>query len=94
MRAESTAGIYLCTFETLGQFANVMQDPSVLDYVKMDVAALDVARSNSVPERALRTPKEVAVLKQQRAKQMQQQQQIQAAPAAAAMMKAQQGQQK
>jgi len=87
MRAEATAGT-MRTFESLGQIAQQIQDPSVLDYIDVGKAALEIARSNSVPESSLRSEQEVAKIKQARAKQMQAQQNIQAAPAAAGMMKA------
>lgn len=87
MRAESASGT-LRTFESLGQLAQLTGDPSVMDIIDVDSAAADIARSNSVPERNIRTPQELAKIKQQRAKTAQQQQMIQAAPAAAGVMKA------
>lgn len=76
------------TFETLVNVAQATGDPSVLDYINFDVAAPAIAEINGTPGTWIRDPKDIAQIRQQRAKQQQIQQAVQAAPAAAGLMKA------
>jgi hypothetical protein len=87
MSAEANSGT-MRTFQALGELSQLLQDPSVLDVINVDQAAMDMARNNRVPETSIRTPKELQAIKQKRAQMQQQQQQIQAAPAMAGVMKA------
>lgn len=91
-KAEYGAGAQR-TLEMMGQYAQMTQDPTIMDIIDADVAFPEIALNNGTPISWIRDPKDIARIRQQRNKQVQQQQQVQAAPAAAAMMKAKMGQQ-
>ncbi len=86
-KAEWAAGA-MRTVEQLLNVANVMQDPSMLDYINWDIAAPQLADINGTPSSWINTQDTVQQKRQMRSQQMQQQQQIDAAPAAAGIMKA------
>ena len=86
-RAESTAGVQRL-WEVLVNVATQTQDPSIMDYVNTDVAVPKIAETFAVPPSFIRDPKEIAKIRQMRAKQQQIEQQIKAAPAAAGLAKA------
>lgn len=87
-KAERVSGA-MRTLESFGNYAQMTQDPSVLDLININIAGPAIADANGVPASWMNTPEDVMKIRQQRQQQIQQQQQIQAAPAAAAMMKAQ-----
>jgi hypothetical protein len=87
-KAERVSGA-LRTMEAFGQYAQLSQNPAVLDTINMDVAAPQIADAYGVPPTWLNTPEDIAKIRQARAQQQAQQTAIQAAPAAAAMMKTQ-----
>lgn len=86
-KAEWAAGA-MRTVEQLLNVANVMQDPSLLDYINWDVAAPQLADINGTPSTWINAPEIIQKKRQARAQQMQQQQQIEAMPAMAGMIKA------
>lgn len=79
----------LRTMEAFGQYAQLSQDPSVLDTINMNVAGPEIANAYGVPPSWMNTPQDIAKIRAARAKQQQVQTAIQAAPAAAGVMKAQ-----
>jgi hypothetical protein len=87
-RAGEAAGFQRWT-SGLSQLVQETQDPSWLDRVSSDRAAVDLADINGVPTRWVATDDEVAAKRKGRAAQQRQQQQIEAAPGQAALMNAQ-----
>lgn len=92
-KAEQVSGA-MRTMEAFSNYANMVQDPSILHLINIDVAGPAIADANGVPAAWMNTAEKVAQLRQAVAKQQQVQTAIQAAPAAAGMMKAQQGNKK
>ena len=86
-KAEWAAGA-MRTVEQLLNVANVMQDPSLLDYINWDIAAPALADINGTPSTWLNDQETVDMKRQARAKAMQEQKEIDAAPAMAGIMKA------
>ncbi len=86
-KAEWSAGA-MRTIESLMTVAQATQNPGLLDYIKWDVAAPQIADINGTPASWINDQKAVNEIRQQRQKQMQQQQAVQAAPAVAGMAKA------
>lgn len=74
--------------EIFTNYSQATQDPSILDYIDMDHAAPQIADIYGVPQTWIRSTKDIAAIRQQRAKQQALQAAIQAAPAAAGMAKA------
>jgi hypothetical protein len=87
-KAERVSGA-LRTIEAFSQYAQMTNDPSLLDTINMKVAGPQIADAYGVPPSWLNTPEEVDRIRGERAKQAQMQTAIQAAPAAAGVMKAQ-----
>jgi hypothetical protein len=83
-RAGEGVGI-LRTIEALAPLAQI--DPGVLDVLDPDEMARTLAEINGVPPRAIRSPEDVAALKDQRAQAQQAQQALAAAPVAAGAAK-------
>jgi len=75
-------------FEIFSNYANITQDPSILDYIDMDRAAPQIADIYGVPASWIRTPQDIANIRNHRAKQQAVDTMIQAAPAVAGMAKA------
>lgn len=88
MRAQEVAG-FGRTMEIVTGIVNITQDPSPLDNFNMDVAAVETADIQAVPESWMASPEEVLAKREQRQAAMDQQAEIQAAPAAAALAKVQ-----
>ncbi len=87
MHAQEVSG-FMRAVEFAINVANATGDPSVLDPYDFDAALPDIARTQAVPERWLRSVESIAAMRQGRAQQMQQQQAAQTAPALAALAKA------
>lgn len=87
-KAERVSGA-MRTMEAFGQYAQMTQDPSILDLINMDVAGPQIADANGVPAAWMNTAEDVMKIRQMRQQQQQQQKMIEAAPAAAGIMKAQ-----
>ncbi len=87
-KADQVSGA-MRTLEAFTQYAQAMQDPSIMHLLNLDTLGPDIARANGVKEIWLNTPEKVAQLRKAQAQQMQLQNQIQAAPAVAGVMKAQ-----
>lgn len=88
MRAQEVAG-FGRTMEIVTGIVNITQDPSPLDNFNMDVAAVETADIQAVPESWMASPEEILAKREQRQAMMDQQAEIQAAPAAAALAKVQ-----
>ena len=88
-RAQEVAGFQRTLQGTL-EVVKVTGDPSPFDNFNFDVATVETAEIQAVPENWMATSQEVAQKRQQRAQAQQRQEQIQAMPAQAAMLKAQQ----
>lgn len=88
MRAQEVAG-FGRTMEIVTGIVNITQDPSPLDNFNMDVAAVETAEIQAVPESWMASNEEVLAKREQRQAMMDQQAEIQAAPAAAALAKVQ-----
>ncbi len=86
-KAEKVSGA-LRTLEAFSNYANMTQDPSILHYINLDIAAPQIAEAYGVPPSWMNDPKKIAQIRAQMQKQQQQQTAIQAAPAAAGVMKA------
>ena len=86
-KAEWAAGA-MRTVEQLLNVANVMQDPSLLDYINWDVAAPQLADINGTPSSWINDAETIQLKRQQRAQAQQQQQTLDAMPAAAGIAKA------
>jgi hypothetical protein len=87
-RAQEIAG-FQRTLQVTLEVVNATQDPSPLDNFDLDVATIETAQIQAVPERWMASPEMVRQKRAGRAQAAKQQQQIQAMPAQAAMMKAQ-----
>ena len=74
--------------EIFMQYAQATQDPSILDYMNMDTAAPQIADIFGMPASWIRSPQDIANIRNHRAKQQATQTMIQAAPAMAGMAKA------
>ena len=86
-KAEWAAGA-MRTVEQLLNVANVMQDPSLLDYINWDVAAPELADINGTPSTWINDPAVIQSKRRARAEALAKQQEIDNAPAAVGMMKA------
>lgn len=74
--------------EIFTNYAQATQDPSILDYIDMDHAAPQIADIYGMPQTWIRSPQDIANIRNHRAKQQATQTAIQAAPAIAGMAKA------
>lgn len=88
-RAQEVAGFQRTIQSTL-EVVKVTQDPSPFDVFDFDVATVETARIQAVPESWMADDKAVQAKRKNRADAQQRQEQIQAMPAQAAMLKAQQ----
>lgn len=88
-RAEEASGL-MRTVEHALSIVNVTQNPEPLDMFNWDEIIPEVADINGMPLRWMRSPGEIAAIREGRAQQAQQQTMIEAAPAAAGLMKAMQ----
>ncbi|MCA3514263.1 MAG: phage head-tail adapter protein, partial [Rhodobacter sp.] len=79
-RSEEGVGI-LRTFEALTPMANI--DPSVLQVINFEEAARVLAAVNGAPRRVIRSPDEMAAIKEQQVQQQQLETLLAAAPVAA-----------
>lgn len=79
-RAEGAVAV-LRTVEAIAPLAQI--DPSVLDAIDPDEALKVLAHANGMPPKVMRSPEDIAALRDQRAQQQQAQQLIQALPAGA-----------
>ena len=87
-RAQEVAGFQRTIAATL-EIVKVTGDPAPFDNFNFDVATVETAQIQAVPERWMASPQDVQQKRQQRAQAQARQEQIQAMPARAAMMKAQ-----
>ncbi len=87
-RAQEVAGFQRTIAATL-EIVKVTGDPAPFDNFNFDVATVETAQIQAVPERWMASPQDVQQKRQQRAQAQARQEQIQAMPAQAAMMKAQ-----
>ena len=71
--AEDISG-FMRSFEMASRAAEVQQDPSPLDHFNMDTAIPEISEHLSVPARWLRSPDEIAQMREQRSEQAQQDQ--------------------
>ena len=88
MKAQEAGG-FARTLQLMSEYINVTGDPSVADWVDMDIAMPETADIYGVPVRWVASEKQVAAKRQARAEAQAKEQAIQAAPAAAALMKTQ-----
>lgn len=86
-RAEEASGI-MRTVETALSIAAQTQDMSILDTFDFDVIIPEVAEIQGVPMRWMRSPEDIAALREERQAAMDAQMAIQAAPGVAALSKA------
>lgn len=87
MRSDEAAGT-MRTFQWAAEIAAQTQDPSVMDFFDTDTIIPELMEINGAPYRFMRTPDQVAALRQQRQQAQAAQQVTQALPGMAAMMKA------
>lgn len=86
-KAEESSGT-LRTIESLINIINVTQDPGPLDWIDMDEVTPALADNNAMPERFIRSPQEVAQIRQGRAQMQERQMQKEEAPGDAALLNA------
>lgn len=86
MKAEWASGAAR-SIQQFAEMAQLTQDPSYLDYFDMNKAAPELAMIFGTPDSWIRSPEDVAKIRQSRAAAQQQQQAIEAAPAAASVIK-------
>lgn len=89
-RAEEAAGL-MRTLETALSAVNVTQDPTPLDHFNWDKIIPEIGEIQGVPRSWMRSDKEIAAMREQRAQSQANQDVIQAAPAMAAMAKVAKG---
>lgn len=89
-RAEEASG-YMRWAETGLKFSLETQDPSAVDWINVDEAMPNLADIMAVPVSWVRSPDQVAAIRERRQKQIETQQAIDAAPAAASLAKNAQG---
>jgi hypothetical protein len=87
MRSDEAAGV-MRTFQWASEIASVTQDPSVMDYFNTDAIMPELLAINGAPYRYVRSPEEIAAIRQQRQMAQAQQQMVQALPGIAAIQKA------
>jgi Bacteriophage head to tail connecting protein len=87
-RAGKSAG-FMRVVETAKEIVNITQDPKYLDWAKFDVALPAIARDQSVDEAWINSEREIAAIRQARAKAQQAQMAMQNLPNQAAMISAQ-----
>ena len=85
-RAEESSG-FMQLADWLSEKAQVMQDPSIMDYLDFDVAVPAIAENRGAPPTYIRSDEAVAQKRQGRAQQQQQQAMVDAAPAASSTLK-------
>lgn len=86
-KAERVSGA-MRTLEFFGQYAQQVQDPSILHLIDIDKAGPEIAEANGMPSSWLASPEKLAQARQKMQQMQQQQTAIQAAPAAAGVIKA------
>ena len=87
MRAEEGSGI-MRTMQWGAEITSQTQDPAAMDWFAVDEIIPDLADINGAPFRYIRTPEQVAAIRQQRQQDKQASQITQALPGMAAMAKA------
>jgi hypothetical protein len=87
LHAEEDSG-FLRMVQSSIEVAQATQDPSALDHYNFDVAIPEMAEHLSVPTHWLRSPEEIAQMRQDRQNQQGQQQLVDAAPAIATVASA------
>jgi hypothetical protein len=87
MRSDEAAGV-MRTFQWASEIASVTQDPSVMDYFNTDAIMPELLAINGAPFRYVRSPEEIAAIRQNRQMAQAAQQLTQALPGIAAIQKA------
>jgi Bacteriophage head to tail connecting protein len=87
MRSEEASGV-IRSMQIAAELAAQTQDPSVMDFFNLDTIIPEVVQIQGAPYRFMRSPEEVAQIRQARQQQQAAQQLVQALPGVAALTKA------